>query len=136
MENELFTISVNIVVIGPEIISELILRMLNGSFAQLVGCALITFNVLFLIGTCILSFSLCIVGISCTCIVVLYLSADVQDLCFGVLNVCLFASTGVTSTMIILNFTDMFRNNFLYLYLSLIVGLGIRILLTELGLYS
>ena len=36
VENELFTLSVNIVVIGSDIISELILRMLNGSFAHLV----------------------------------------------------------------------------------------------------
>ena len=36
VENELFTISVNIVVIRSEIISELVLRMLNESFAQLV----------------------------------------------------------------------------------------------------
>ena len=99
-------------------------------------CALITYIILFLVGTCIISFSLCIVGISCTCIVVLYLSANVQDLCFCVINVYLFASTGVTSTMINLNFTDMCRNHFLYLYLSLHVGLGIRKLLTELGHYS
>ena len=36
MENELFTILVNTVVIATEIISELILRMLNGSSAQLI----------------------------------------------------------------------------------------------------
>ena len=36
MENKLFTISVNIVVIGADVISELILRMLNRSFAYLV----------------------------------------------------------------------------------------------------
>ena len=37
MENELFTMSVIIVVIGSEIVSEVILRMLSGSFAQLVS---------------------------------------------------------------------------------------------------
>ena len=36
VEEELLTISVNLVVIASEIISELILRMLNGSFAQMV----------------------------------------------------------------------------------------------------
>ena len=35
VENELFTLSVSIVVIGAESISELILRMSNGSCAQL-----------------------------------------------------------------------------------------------------
>ena len=99
-------------------------------------CALITYIILFLVGTCILSFSLCIVGISYTCIVVLYLSVNVQDLCFCVINVYLFASTGVTSTMINLTFTDKFRNYFLYLYSSLHVGLSIRKLLTVLGHYS
>ena len=36
VENELFSISVNIVVIGSETISELILRLFNGSFLKLV----------------------------------------------------------------------------------------------------
>ena len=36
MDNELLTISVNTVVIGSEIIPVLILRRLNGSFAQIV----------------------------------------------------------------------------------------------------
>ena len=46
VENELFTISVNIVVIGSEIILELILRMLNGSFTHLVLVTMRTMQII------------------------------------------------------------------------------------------